>query len=805
MASPTLRESFDVISNEGDGGARGRDRQRSQGPIVIGVVLLVLVVMMALSLKSCAATEAPVELLLPDIERKGVKAVQQWARDRTGHAQNTFEGLRHESPINWAQSIVYQIQVDRFNNGDSSNDLLNIPLHQKQAQKQGTLEDLPAWRHGGDFAGIKQRLEYIKDLGINTLWLTPVLDHNGDYHAYCLTDPTTTDPGFGSPEELRDLVAAAHKLDIRVVLDIVVNHMCDKTFKTAYLPRRKAGDVINSQCADDLHKANQDGTEPSTRKQAHLEFAKEFFHPFRKQSFFNRCGPCTVADMKSSDSITTYGDFTYTMFDFNTRDHGFQELFTEIHKYWVAYLDIDGFRLDAAKHVTEDFLAYFSTEMRAYAASLGKKNFWIIGEVVGDEKVVARRLGAMGQDPQNPTNHGGYLEVPKALTDRLVQIKDTYLANEVFPLPGLNSAYNFYESGKAKATLHGADYDGHATGLEWYFNPKNSELTTMVGQLDRFCDKHSDHCAYGLSQFWTILEIHDWPRFIADFPHSSDMSLLGITWMMTAPGQPVVYYGLEQGFNGNCAGKVEDGNCDAKVELTKDNCARHGDWSLQDDMEEFCANDYQGDNAIKDRQDMFTTGPFRLGSAIASMNDLAGWAAPKPASKKQWQEDPMLSRDHIVFRTTRALAALRQSCKVLSGGAIEFRYAEDKAGGFFAFSRIPNMTYTGEHAELDMTAEGLAEVVVLLNPLQEAKLLNVDHLTKQIEVDIRLNPTSGLQYRDVLGRGNRGNLATTRVEGSKAYLDFEPNVEIPALGNLVLVREDHLLPFDEALGVSLCK
>merc|ERR1719183_3478370 len=106
--------------------------------------------------------------------------------------------------------------------------------------------------------------------------------------------------------------------------------------------------------------------------------------------------------MKSSDPITTYGDFTWTMFDFNTRDPGFQELFTEIHKYWVAYLDVDGFRLDAAKHVTEDFLAYFSTEMRAYAASLGKKNFWTIGEVVGDDKLVARRIGSMGQDPHNP-------------------------------------------------------------------------------------------------------------------------------------------------------------------------------------------------------------------------------------------------------------------------------------------------------------------------------------------------------------------------------------------------------------------
>ena len=50
-------------------------------------------------------------------------------------------------------------------------------------------------------------------------------------------------------------------------------------------------------------------------------------------------------------------------------------------KYWIAYADIDGFRIDAAKHVTEDFLAYFSTNIREYAKSLGKTNFFLVGEI----------------------------------------------------------------------------------------------------------------------------------------------------------------------------------------------------------------------------------------------------------------------------------------------------------------------------------------------------------------------------------------------------------------------------------------
>merc|ERR1712224_1057952 len=148
----------------------------------------------------------------------------------------------------------------------------------------------------------------------------------------------------------------------------------------------------------------------------------------------------------------------------------------------------------------------------------------------------------------------------------------------------------------------------------------------------------------------------------------------------------------------------------------------------------FCSKDFDGDIALKDRQNMFTSGPFRLGSAVPAVNKLAGISAPSDRPSPPWESDPMLDRENEVFRTTRALAHFRRSCPVLTEGAMVFREAEDSPGGFFAYSRIPNMTYTGEFV-LDIQKSGLPEIVVLMNPH------SVEKKVATIMVDERMNPT----------------------------------------------------------------
>ena len=107
--------------------------------------------------------------------------------------------------------------------------------------------------------------------------------------------------------------------------------------------------------------------------------------------------------------------------------------------------------------VTDDFLAYFATEVRAFAASpaVGKTNFLVLGEVAAPADWEARALGGMESDPVDPDQHGA---VPKALTARMKDVQATYLhgpGSASFPLPGLNAVYEFAHSGTARDALLG--------------------------------------------------------------------------------------------------------------------------------------------------------------------------------------------------------------------------------------------------------------------------------------------------------------------------------------------------------------
>lgn len=109
--------------------------------------------------------------------------------------------------------VIYMIMVDRFNNGNTSND------------KDANIND-PLAYHGGDFQGITDKLDYIKEMGYTAIWLTPIFENmNNGYHGYWIKDFYQTNPYFGSMEEFKTLVTEAHKRDIKVILDFVVNHV----------------------------------------------------------------------------------------------------------------------------------------------------------------------------------------------------------------------------------------------------------------------------------------------------------------------------------------------------------------------------------------------------------------------------------------------------------------------------------------------------------------------------------------------------------------------------------------------------
>eukprot|EP00727_Mastigamoeba_balamuthi_P000439 m51a1_g10392 putative sulfonate abc transporter atp-binding protein (688) ;mRNA; r:57895-60362 len=680
-------------------------------------------------LAACLVGSA-VAAAIPDVSVDGMQAVKNWASSRVGGAETSFQGRsRYGSPSFWGSEIVYQIQVDRFNNGDLSNDRLNLPDTQAANQDTPNQWGLPDYRMGGDLRGIIQRLDYLKDLGITSLWITPILKHNGDYHGYCTTDFTEIDPGFGTADDLRELTAQAHSRGIRIVMDIVINHICDKN---TYYSRQPDNHVDCAHALDGAYWAGQPSGSP---KQGEIAFSNTFFGPFKTKYFLNRCGANSHDEMAGTDSPAVFGDFTGTMFDLDTRNYDFQEVFTNLHKYWIAYADVDGYRLDAAKHVTMDFVAYFSTQIREYARSIGKSNFLVLGEVAAPADWIGRAVGKMFSNPSNPNDHGN---VPAALTSRMWDEKSTYLSHPFSKYPGLDAVYNFALSGTARDVIMN-QRSAHA--IEDSFNdPYHS---TLAAQNDIRLD-------------WNVVEIHDWPRIVQG---GSDpfKSRLAVSLLPLLQGTPVLYYGIEQGFNGNC--HWNNMNLGAATQSVQGTCSSNGD-SVH-------------------RQNMFIGSGWRLGSTVGTIDNLAYVGKADHSLSPDWQQDPYLDRSHMVYKAARRVNAIRQSCNALKYGGITWRWGDMNNAGILAFSRI----------------SGPMEVVVVVNTASNTMQI------PRLQIDSGINTVPGNKYKNML---NGLEVAYTGKENGNSYLYFN-NMSIDGNSVKVFAHEFNLGDWNTYLEAHLCK
>jgi glycosidase len=120
-----------------------------------------------------------------------------------------------------SRDVMYLIFPDRFSNGDPSND--NVA-----GMRQGLQRDSLVGRHGGDLQGIINHLDYLKDLGITAIWLNPELENDqkeASYHGYAVTDHYRVDRRFGTNDLLRELVKKCHDKGIKVIRDVVLNHI----------------------------------------------------------------------------------------------------------------------------------------------------------------------------------------------------------------------------------------------------------------------------------------------------------------------------------------------------------------------------------------------------------------------------------------------------------------------------------------------------------------------------------------------------------------------------------------------------
>ena len=281
----------------------------------------------------------------------------------------------------WEGANIYFLLTDRFNNGDTSNDI-NFDRSLETAKLRGF--------EGGDIKGITKKIEelYFADLGINAIWMTPIVEqiHGGTdegtgvtygYHGYWAKDWTAIDPNFGTKEDLKELVEVAHKNGIRVILDAVINHTGPVTDKDPVWPE----DWVRTepQCEYSNYENTITCTLVKNLPDVKTESNEEVKLP-----------PQLVAKWKEEGrfkkEVAELDEF------FNRTGHPRAPRFY-IMKWLTDYITdygIDGYRCDTVKHTEESVWQEFKTECD-YAFAEYKKsnptkvlddnNFYLVGEV----------------------------------------------------------------------------------------------------------------------------------------------------------------------------------------------------------------------------------------------------------------------------------------------------------------------------------------------------------------------------------------------------------------------------------------
>ena len=222
--------------------------------------------------------------------------------------------------------VLYMLMPDRFADGDPKNNDIKGMYPYKIDRTQ------PSLRHGGDLEGIRQHLDYFKDLGVTTLWFTPVLENNSpdsngnsSYHGYATTDYYRVDPRFGTNAEYRKLCDEAHANGLKVVMDMIFNH-CG--FEHPWLSDMPSKDWLNTP---EWLEARKDKTKP--------EVNDKYLQTSYKLT--------PIVDPYASDvdmKETVEGWFVPTMPDLNQKNPHVMKYLIQNSIWWIETVGIDGIR-----------------------------------------------------------------------------------------------------------------------------------------------------------------------------------------------------------------------------------------------------------------------------------------------------------------------------------------------------------------------------------------------------------------------------------------------------------------------------
>ncbi|MET9590080.1 pullulanase-type alpha-1,6-glucosidase [Streptomyces sp. NPDC006516] len=399
----------------------------------------------------------------------------------------------------------YFVLPDRFADGDTSNNRGGLTGSRLETGHDPTDK---GFYQGGDLKGLTQKLDYVKGLGTTAIWLAPIFKNRpvqgtGDnasagYHGYWITDFTQVDPHFGTNADLTKLIDKAHAKGMKVFFDVITNHTADTVDyaekKYGYKPKG-AFPYLDEEGRPFDDTRGVEEVDAGSFPYNPVNTGKKVPSWLNDTTMYHNRGDSTYAG-----ESTEYGDFS-----------GLDDLWTErpevvsgmekIYEKWVRDFDIDGFRIDTVKHVDLDFWTQWATALDGYAAKHGRDDFFMFGEVYSADTAIT-----------SPYVTRGRLD---ATLDFPFQEAARQYASQGAPASKLASVYaDDYRYTTDKANAY--------------------EQVTFLGNHD-------------MGRIGTFLK--------QDNPKASDAELLNRArlaneLMFLGRGNPVIYYGDEQGYTG---------------------------------------------------------------------------------------------------------------------------------------------------------------------------------------------------------------------------------------------------------------
>ena len=222
--------------------------------------------------------------------------------------------------------VIYQVLVDRFSDGDSSNNDLGDGAYRPN--------DL-GFYHGGDWKGLTDKLDYIANLGVTAIWISPVSEqepvskdgNEGSYHGFFTKNYATPNQHFGSKAELQELIDTAHGKGLKMILDVVPNHTAD---------------YLNAYSASYVN----DNYQPSA--------------PLNNASYYHHAGDCLFDGSESQTQIENCD--LGGLDDLDQSNPAVSDFLIDTYKDWIE-MGFDGIRVDAARSVPKPWLQYFEEQM----------------------------------------------------------------------------------------------------------------------------------------------------------------------------------------------------------------------------------------------------------------------------------------------------------------------------------------------------------------------------------------------------------------------------------------------------------